>query len=129
MTSGATDFDAFWLPSDLSNAEALAIAESWLREAEYPGERIVVLNTKEIANSVPEMRRIVDRYPTTSPKATDHPAAGGLVVLAPWVVGDALELAERLASPGGSVLFIDSDPRHPSVTEWLSRTGAIPLNQ
>ncbi len=45
----------------------------------------------------------------------------------PWVVDEALELAEELASPGGGLLVIDSDPRHGSVDAWIARTNAARL--
>lgn len=121
------DFEAFWIPSELSNARALALAERCLRDAKYPGERVIVLNTVKHADDVPELAAILDSYPTVSPRTHDRPSGGGHAVLAPWVVGDALELAEELASSGGGLLVIDSDPRHDSVQAWIARTDAVRL--
>lgn len=121
------DYEAFLVSSELSNARALGIAEEWLRASKYPREGVIVVNTLKIVKDVPELEALARKYRVASPHMDDLPTGGGHPVLAPWVVVDALELAEQLASSGGGLLVIDSDPRHESVEAWIARTGASRL--
>lgn len=122
----AMEYEAFWVPES-SASKDLAIGEQWLRDANYPGQRIIVLNTVKIADDVPALAEIMDRYTAVSPRTQNRPSGSGHAVLAPWVFDEALELAEELASPGGGLLVIDSDPRRDEVEEWIARTHAACL--
>lgn len=87
----------------------------------------VVLNTVKIANDVPALAEILDKYTVVSPRTKDRPSGSGHAVMAPWVVDEALALAEDLASPGGGLLVIVSDPEDEAVQAWIARTKATRL--
>jgi len=117
------DYEAFWIAESRAAAD-LALGEQWLLASNYPGQRLIVLNSSKIAKDVPPLAEIVNRYTVVTPRKKRHPSRGGHAVLAPWVVGEALELAEELASTGGGLCVIDSAPRADELTGWLLRTQA-----
>jgi hypothetical protein len=119
-------YEAFWMPESSASAD-LAVGERWLRSAQYPGERVIVLNSLRSAKDIPALAEILDKYTVVSPRAEKRPIGGGHAVLAPWAVDEAIVLAEDLASPGGGLLVIDSDPPAESVQAWIARTKATRL--
>jgi hypothetical protein len=119
------DFEAFWIPSDLMNEDALAIGERWLRESTYPGQRVIALHAVKMTRNDPTLELMSKRYPVVSPQARGSFQRGGNAVLAVWASEEALQLAEELGSPGGGVCVIEG--RLNELSTWSHRTRAVNL--
>ena len=122
------DYEAFWIAESRAAAD-LALGEQWLRASNYPGKRLIVLNSSKIVKDIPPLAEIVNRHTVVTPRMKKHPSRGGHAVFAPWVVGKALELAEELESTGGGLCVIDSAPRADEIAGWLLRTQATKLTR
>lgn len=121
-------FDAFWIPgldTEFDFDEALAIGDRWLRESRYPGRRIIALHAAKMSSNRRYLEEMATRYEIVAPQTRNHSYGGSHAVLAVWASDQALELAEKLATPGGGVCLIPGTLKE--TTMWTSRMGTVNL--
>jgi hypothetical protein len=101
------------------------LGDRWLRDSNYPGQRLIVLHAANMTQNRRSLAKMAMRYKVVSPQTKSRPHRGGHSVLAVWASKRALQLAEELASPGGGLCLIPGTLAEVSI--WISRTRAINL--